>query len=83
MRIELVKWRDACDVRGDLSKVRLLRLPLMVTVGAVVEETEERIILKFHWQEVSSDCFPTEPDDEAIAIPTAWIEHRTCLFRDY
>ena len=79
MNIELVDWRDACEVEGDLDKQRGKKLPVRQSVGFVTDETDEHIVLVHRLDKRNHDEYETQIDSQGIAIPKTWIVKREVI----
>lgn len=74
MKMLIVKWHDAVTDHGwtDLAEAAQLSLDCVTSVGYVVAEMPDRIILAASWDGESSV-------NQQIVIPRDWIEEIVVL----
>ena len=77
--LELISWRDACDWRGSGDRAKKLKLPLVHSVGEVINETADIVLIRYHFHEPEEDAFQIDAEEEGIAIPKSWIVKRQVL----
>lgn len=73
--IEYVVWVDAVASAGWQDRSQDYPLHECVSVGSIVQEDEERIVLAGTW----SDTDQGEQINCVISIPIAWIKKRGTL----
>lgn len=74
-KVEYVEWMDAVATSGWLDKDQDFPLHKCCSVGVLVHEDEERLVLSGTWSKLESE----DQVNCVIAIPKSWIVERGTL----
>ena len=74
-QVVMLEWQDACSVDewSDEVEARVARLASIVSVGFLVAEHEDRIVLALNWDSDNKSY------SQFIAVPKPWVLKQVSL----